>query len=323
MTPAAGEPSPAWDVVGVGANSVDLVNVLPATPDPRVAALAKLRVRRQVVCCGGQVATAMATCAALGLRAKYVGATGSDENGRLVRQALSERAIDVSDVVTREGRNQFAVILLDERTGERIVLWDRDDRLALREAELPAGALAAAKVVHVDDVDEDTAIRAARIGRDAGRVVTSDLDRLTGRTEELVAAVTVPIFAEHLPPELTGEPDQERALRKLRRRHDGLLVVTLGPDGAMALDGDALHHVPAYEVDAVDTTGSGDVFRGGFIAGLLRGWPVDEVLRFANAAAAVSCTRLGALNGVPAPGEVSRLVGRGTLRAAPGGRGGG
>jgi sugar/nucleoside kinase (ribokinase family) len=264
----------------------------------------------------------MATCAALGLRAKYVGATGSDENGRLVRQALSERAIDVSDVVTREGRNQFAVILLDERTGERIVLWARDDRLALREAELPAGALAAAKVVHVDDVDEDTAIRAARIGRKAGRVVTSDLDRLTDRTEELVAAVTVPIFAEHVPPALTGEADQERALRKLRRRHDGLLVVTLGPDGAMALDGDALHHVPAYEVDAVDTTGSGDVFRGGFIAGLLRGWPVDDVLRFANAAAAVSCTRLGALNGVPAPGEVSRMVGRGTLRAAPGGRGG-
>jgi sugar/nucleoside kinase (ribokinase family) len=303
-------------VVGIGANSVDLVNVLPATPDPRVASLAKLRVRQQVVCCGGQGATAMAACAALGLRAKYVGATGSDENGRLVREALAGRSIDVSDVVTREARNQFAVILLDESAGERIVLWDRDERLALSEAELPSAALAAARVIHVDDVDEETAIRAARIGREAGRVVTSDLDRLTERTEELVAAVTVPIFAEHVPPALTGESDQERALRKLRRRHDGLLVVTLGAAGAMALDGDRVHRVPAYEVEAVDTTGSGDVFRAGFIYGRLRGWAVDEVLRFANAAAAVSCTRLGAMNGVPAADEISRLLEGGTWRAS-------
>ena len=314
MDRAAGQPL-AWDVVGVGANSVDLVNVLPATPDPRVASLAKLRVRQQVVCCGGQVATAMAACAALGLRAKYVGATGTDDNGRRMREALASRAIDIADVVTREARNQFAVILLDDRTGERIVLWDRDERLALRESELPVDALAAARVVHVDDVDEDTAIRAARVGRAAGRIVTSDLDRLTQRTEELVAAVTVPIFAEHLPAALTGEADQERALRKLRRRHEGLLVVTLGPEGAMALDGDTVHRVPAYEVEAVDTTGSGDVFRGGFIHGLLRGWPLDEVLRFANAAAAVSCTRLGAMNGVPTSAEIARLVEGGRRRA--------
>jgi sugar/nucleoside kinase (ribokinase family) len=256
----------------------------------------------------------MAACAALGLKVKYVGATGSDDNGRRIREALAERAIDVSDVVTRDARNQFAVILLDDHTGERIVLWDRDERLALREAELPVGALVAARVIHVDDVDEETAIRAASIGRAAGRIVTSDLDRLTERTEELVAAVTVPILAEHLPPALTGEADQERALRKLRRRHDGLLVVTLGPGGAMALDGDRVCRAPAYQVEAVDTTGSGDVFRGGFILGLLRGWSVDEALRFANAAAAVSCTRLGAMNGVPAMDEVTRMADGGTWR---------
>jgi sulfofructose kinase len=309
-------PPTTWDVVGVGANSVDLVNVLPATPDPRVASLAKLRVRRRLTCCGGQVATAMAACAALGLKAKYVGATGTDDNGRLLREALAERSVDASDVVTRDAPNQFAVVLLDDRTGERIVLWDRDERLALRESELPLEALAAARVIHVDDVDEEAAIRAARVGRGAGRIVTSDLDRLTARTGELVAAVTVPVFAEHLPPALTGESDQERALRVLRRRHDGLLVVTLGPRGALALEGDRLWRVPAYRVEAVDTTGSGDVFRAGLILGLLRGWPVDETLRFANAAAAVSCTRLGAMNGVPTAEEVTRLVEGGAPRAA-------
>ena len=103
--------------------------------------------------------------------------------------------------------NQFAVIIVDESTGERIVLWDRDERLALRPREIPVDAIRAARLVHVDDVDQGAAIDAARVAREAGVRVTSDIDRLTDRTEELVAAVTIPIFAEHVPLALTGQSD--------------------------------------------------------------------------------------------------------------------
>jgi sugar/nucleoside kinase (ribokinase family) len=303
----------SWDVVGIGANSVDFVNLLPGHPEAQ-GPFAKMKITRQVICCGGQMATALVTCARLGLRAKYIGVTGTDDSGRRIREELARHEVDLSDLVIRDAPNQFAVILVDAGTGERIVLWDRDERLALRERELPVEAIAGARVVHVDDVDQEAAIRAARIGREAGRIVTSDLDRLTPRTEELVAAVTIPIFAEHVPPALTGEADQERALRKLRARHDGLLVVTVGARGAIALEGDRLHRVPAFEVEATDTTGSGDVFRGGFIYGLLNGWPVERTLRFANAAAAASCTRLGAINGAPGVEETQRLVDHGPIR---------
>jgi sugar/nucleoside kinase (ribokinase family) len=80
----------------------------------------------------------------------------------------------------------------------------------------------------------------------------------------------------------------------------------------VALEGDTLHHQPAFPVDVCDTTGAGDVFRGGYIYGLRSGWPLPEILKFAAAAAAVSCTRLGALDGVPLLEDVERLVkGRG------------
>jgi sugar/nucleoside kinase (ribokinase family) len=288
----------AIDVVGLGANSVDFVNLLPAYPQQH-GTFAKMRIRKQAVSCGGQMATALATCVRMGLRARYVGVTGTDENGRRVRQELAERDVDMADAVIRDCANQFAIIIVDESTGERIVLWDRDERLQLREREIPAEAIAAARLVHVDDVDQRAAIEAARIGRAAGLPVTSDLDRMTERTEELVAAVTIPIFAEHLPGQITGEPDLEAALRRIRRWHDGLLVVTLGAQGAMALDGDRLVRVPGFRIEPVDTTGAGDVFRGGFIHALLQGWPVERTLRFANAAAAASCLKLGALSGVP------------------------
>jgi sulfofructose kinase len=307
-------PGRPWDVVGIGANSVDFVNILPGYPQPS-GAFAKMRIRERQVLCGGQTATAISACASLGLRCKYVGVSGTDENGRRLRAELARRRVDVEDLIIRDAENQFAVILVDETTGERIVLWDRDERLCLRERELPLEALAAARVVHVDDVDDDAAIRAARLGLAAGAIVTSDIDRLTDRTEELAASVTHAIFAEHVPPRLTGIDDMERALRKLRTRYAHVLCVTLGDRGAMALEGDRFHHEPAFRVRAVDTTGAGDVFRGGFIYALLQGQPMAQALRTANAAAAVSCTRLGALNGVPTLQEINTLMEAGTARA--------
>jgi sugar/nucleoside kinase (ribokinase family) len=303
--------TPAWDVVGVGANSVDLVHLLPAAPQP-TGPHAKQRIHRQLVSCGGQMTTALACVAGFGWRTKYIGATGADERGAVLRAAMQDRRVDMSGALTRpDATNQFAVILVDETTGERIVLWDRDERLALHPDEVPAAAIAAARLVHVDDVDQAAAVAAARLGRQAGIPVTSDIDRLTDLTTELVAAVSIPMFAEHVPPALTGISDTEGALRALRRYHDGLLIVTLGTAGALALDGDRAIRSPGFSVRAIDTTGAGDVFRAGFIHGRLSGWPLERTLRFANAAAAVSCTRLGALSGVPSLADVEAMLARG------------
>lgn len=294
-------------MIGIGENSVDSVNLLPGYPQP-AGPSAKMRIRAHHVLCGGQTATAMSACASLGLRAKYVGVTGADDNGRRIRAELRRRNVDIGDVIIRDVDNRFAVILVDEHTGDRIVLWDRDDRLRLRESELPVDAFAAAAVVHVDDVDDDVAIRAARLARAAGAMVTSDIDRVTPRTEELAATVTHAIFAQAVPAQLSGLSDMEAALRKLRKTLDSVLVVTMGGQGASALEGDRFYHQPAFTVHPVDTTGAGDVFRGAFIYALVNGQPIDQVLRTANAAAAVSCTRLGAFNGVPTLAEIRDLM---------------
>jgi sugar/nucleoside kinase (ribokinase family) len=72
----------------------------------------------------------------------------------------------------------------------------------------------------------------------------------------------------------------------------------------MLLDGDRLYQEPAPVVKAIDTTGAGDVFRGAFIYALLRGDAPGDILRFANAAAAVSCTKEGAIASVPRLGQI-------------------
>jgi sugar/nucleoside kinase (ribokinase family) len=303
-------PVSQYDVVGVGTNSLDVVYLLPEYPRPE-SPTAKLPITSHRLSPGGQTTTALCACAALGLRTSYVGAFGSDANGRRMREELTGRGVATDAAPTRDAINRYAVILIDERRGERVVLWDRDPRLALRADEVPSALIASAKVVHVDDEDEAIAIEAARIARAAGVAVTSDIDRVTERTRELADAVTVPIFAEHVPSEITGIGDMERSLRALRSPHHALICVTLGARGAMVLDGSGIRHVPAFPVHVVDTTGAGDVFRGAFIYAMLRGDAPDGIVRFANAAAAVACTRHGAIGGVPTLAEIDELMGVG------------
>jgi sugar/nucleoside kinase (ribokinase family) len=293
-----------WDVVGLGENSVDEICVVPFPHSgPLKAAMSSHRLS-----CGGQVATALCACAAMGLRANYLGVFGDDDNGRRVRVELERRGVGVGDAVTRRVSNRYAVILVDERTGDRSVFWERPRELALRRDEIRGQAVTDARVLHVDATDEAAAVEAARIAREAGLTVTCDVDRVTGRTEELLAWVTVPILAEGVPEALAGEADTDRALRRIRRPHHRLLAVTLGSRGSMLLDGDQLHYAPACSVEVTDTTGAGDVFRGAFIHALLAGHGPAQVLRFANAAAAISCTRSGAIDSVPTRAEVEPLL---------------
>jgi sugar/nucleoside kinase (ribokinase family) len=297
-----------WDVLAVGANSVDFVYRLPAPPQiqgPR----AKMKIDRHVISCGGQATTMLATVAAMGLGGTYVGVIGNDASGDRMRAELTRLGLDSSHVIVRNAPNPYAVILVDESSGERMVLWDRDPALEMREDEYPLDLVASARVVHVDDTDQRCAIATALAARKAGVPVTSDIDRLTDLTEELIAAVSIPMFAEHVPAAITGESDPERALRKLRRKHTGMLCVTLGPRGSMLLIGDTLFVVAAPVIDAVDTTGAGDVFRGAFVYAWLRGDAPGDVLRFANAAAATSCTREGAINGVPSLEDALGMMG--------------
>ena len=307
-----------FDVVGIGANSIDFVCRLPFYPEPS-GSNSKLGIRSYDRSPGGQTATVLSACASLGLRTSYVGTVARDENGSIILAALKRHGVDTTRAILRSGANPFAVILVADDAavhGERIVLWKRPDEMKLTAADLPADVASNARFVFVDDVDTEAAIAAGKTAIAAGVPVTTDIEAVKPRTEELIDAVTIPIFAETVPRVLTGEADPEAALRMLRNRHGGLLCVTLGAKGAAALDGDRYIHQPAFAVDAVDTTGAGDIFRAGFIYASLRGDSTADILRFACAAAAVSCTRRGAINSVPSLGDVNELLGQAPVVSA-------
>lgn len=296
------------DVAGLGLNSIDLVALVAEYPEPNT----KQRLQRFARLPGGQIATAMAVCARLGWAARYIGSFGDDEMGALSRESLIHEGVDIGASRTVRGAtNQFAVVLVDARSGERTVLWDRHPGLTLDGADVPADAVTSGRLLVVDCHETAAATQAARFAREAGVPTVIDVERVRPGINDLLQHIDAIIAAQAFPMELTGYEEPGRALEAMAREFAAPLVcVTLGSEGSLARVGGREVRTAAFQVNCVDSTGAGDAFRGGFAAGCLRApeGDIEEVLRYANAVAGLSCRALGARGAIPTPEEVDRLL---------------
>src|SRR5438105_7218630 len=139
-----------FDLVGVGLNATDTLLLLPHFP----AYAGKVPFTEEILSPGGQVASAMVACALLGLRVKYIGTVGDDERGRIQMDSLRLSGINLEDVIVRKNcPNQTAYILIDRTTGERTVLWRRDECLRLDPASIQPEQITCARMLHIDGHD--------------------------------------------------------------------------------------------------------------------------------------------------------------------------
>jgi len=296
-----------FDVVGMGLNSVDFLCLVPEFPTPN----SKMQMRRFSKQGGGQVATAMVALSRWGVKTKYIGKVGYDELGQFSLHSIRQEGVDISSVMTEpHATNQFATIIVDGSTGERTILWNRDDRLTYREGELGKSEVCSGKILHLDGHDIRAALQCARWAREEGIPTVIDLDKVEPRTSELIKGIDFVITSSRFPALYTEISDRERAFLELQKHTSGFLCATLGHEGAMALVEGNVIYVEGFKVKTVDTTGAGDVFHGGFIYGLLQNWELGEILRFANVASALKCQDLGGRRGIPALEEVKRFLSR-------------
>jgi sulfofructose kinase len=293
------------DVVGVGLNATDTVIRVPHFP----AFNSKMRVRSVERQAGGQVATGVVASHRWGLSARYVGSIGDDEAGEFQQRELAREGIEAHWLVTPGARSQFAYILVDESTGERTILWGRDEAIEIRPEQIEREWIERARLLHVDGHDARAAAQAARWARAAGIPVTADMDNVYPGAEELLESVDYLLATAEFPARFLGEQDLLKALPALAGRYGCRVVgATMGSRGVLAWDGARFHYAPAFLVDTVDTTGAGDVFHAGYIYAILAGWGVDRSLEFACAAAALNSTRIGARGGIFPVEEILRLV---------------
>lgn len=304
-----------FDVVGVGLNATDTLLIVPHFP----AYGGKVPFHEEILSPGGQVASAMVTCARLGLRTKYIGSVGDDERGRIQMESLLGSGINLDHVQRRTNcANQSAYIIIDQSTGERTVFWSRPECLAISPAEISPDQIACAKLLHIDGHDTHAVEHSARIARENGIPVTVDVDTIYHGFDRVLPYVDYLIASSEFPIRWTNQDDPFRALESIQKEY-GMRVaaMTLGAHGSLALCDGGFVYSPAYVVNCVDTTGAGDVFHGAFCFAVLQHMSMAEALDFSNAMAALNCMAVGARGGIRGIEEARRLMARGERRSHP------
>lgn len=297
-----------FDAIGFGLNAVDHLIVVPEYP----AFDSKIQLLQHVQAAGGQTASAMVGLQRLGLKTAYAGRFGSDAEGILGVASLKSEAVNIEFAEVIDGaRNQVAFIIIDKRNGERTIIWDRDERLAYRAIDAPVRLASRGRVLHMDAHDPPACTAMARAAREAGTIISADIDNVYEGLPELLPFVEILVSSSEFPKRLTGISNERASLVEMKARYGCAVVgMTLGKRGALLYHEGVFIESPAFDVPGgcCDTTGAGDAFHAGLLYGLLTGEEIETSMRFANATAALKCRSLGARTSLPTRDEVVQLM---------------
>lgn len=297
-----------FDVVGFGTNAVDFLIVVPEYPPFN----SKIKLTDYIQAAGGEVATTMVGLARLGLKTSYAGRFGTDREGDFGLQTLRDEAVDVRFAEQIAGaRTQIAFIVIDERNGERTVIWHRDEKLAYGEQDAPLQAAALGKVLHFTPHDTKACLKLALKAKTSGTIVSIDIDNIFEGIAELLPQIDILICSAEFPEKLVGIKDKKQSLLEIKSRFGcSIAGMTLGETGSLILCENEFIESRGFAVPngCKDTTGAGDSFRAGFLYGLLSGETVENAAQAANAVAALKCRELGARTALPTNSELAELI---------------
>lgn len=307
------------DVVGIGSCGIDYFAIVPRLLGPEE----KISASRMEIHAGGVTGNNLTQVARLGATTGWLGLIGDDENGRLIQKAFADDGMDLSGIEVVKGERSTMTWIPVDAQGERCIYMfpNANGKLSVHQVcSRFAPHIRKAKHFHTEASQLPIAPvkEAMQTAKQAGVRVIFDLDVSPsffcqmglGSQEELTAALK---FVDVLKPckaaarEMTGESDYAKMADQLLRLGPSLVAVTQGAEGCLIASREKKVQVPAFKVDVVDTTGAGDAFMGGLSYGLLQGWELERVGTFANACAALCCTKIGA-RAMAKKNEVSAFI---------------
>jgi ribokinase len=292
-------------VVGIGQCSWDYLAVVDTFP----ASNTKAEVSDWQEQGGGPVATALVTLARLGVACDFHGVVGDDPEGTKIKDSLHREGIDISRLITRTNANsQKAFIAIEQKSAKRTIFWERPSGHPLKPAELPEFIFDDCLFLLLDGLMPEVSLFAANLARNRGIPVMLDAGKLRPGMLEISGLCNYLVASEQFALDLgwTGKPAdfQEQA----KRLGADIVTITLGEQGSITYKDAEIIVSPAFTVEALDTTGAGDVFHGAYIFGLLGGLSLTDTTLFASAVAAMKCTRIGGRAGIPDRAAVLRFL---------------
>jgi len=303
------------DIVGLGEICIDWVLQVERFPEPDE----KIFYKKSEIFPGGVTANYVTALARLGANVGFIGGVGKDHYGNFLISKLNEEGIDTSLLKRHNNRNTAVNILAVNKHGEKIIFQDPNlkenvpDPMYLDEKFVEY--LKNAVLLHTTGIKLETSIKAAKIAKKSGKFVSFDLEKHVAeygidKIKELLKYTDLLLPNKLGIRQLTDTDDLVEAAFKMKKYGPNTVVITLGDKGCMIItDENTVIEVPAFKVKAIDTTGAGDAFNAAFTYSFfVKKWDYKKAALFANATAAIKCTKMGAQTGLPRYDEVLKFL---------------
>jgi sugar/nucleoside kinase (ribokinase family) len=259
---------------------------------------------------GGPAATAAYLLSKWGVKAAYAGLLGKDLFGQLILDEFKSVGADTSLVEMEPNYSTpLSMVIVNTTTGSRTII---NRTMKKRTLKLKKPPRAAPTIILVDGHELDAGLEAFQAYPEA--VTVLDAGSLREATEKFVEKVDYPVCSERFAIEyasvkdLKSEENISLALNKIFNANGKHAIITLGSRGVVFLENGRFHHIPAFKVKAIDTTGAGDIFHGAFAYGRYMQMGLKEIIRFAAMTAAISVTRQGNRQSIPERREVEETL---------------
>jgi sugar/nucleoside kinase (ribokinase family) len=294
-----------FDIVGLGTIVIDHLAMLDAHP--------KRDTKNAVVCdhmqVGGPVPTALAMLGRLGRTCSFIGRWGDDPFGQMIERDLQAQGIDMQLATRQPGtRTGFAHVWVCGETASRTIAYHRPEETVSMEAAAYWPLLSRARALHLDGWPGPAALAAAREARRHEALVSLDAGSPKSHMAELIPLVDVLNVPRRFLHQWFGHDDIARGLRALQAEGPRWVTITDGHHGAWLAHEGQHWHQPAPAIEAIDTTGAGDVFSGVLLHNVLAGASPQRVLSQAVAAAALKCQALGNRDALPALTQIENTA---------------
>ena len=238
-----------------------------------------------------------------------MGKVGSDERGRKIERTVSNEGVDTRAMVREsDAISQLSFIIVEAKSGRKTTYYTPGSVSELRADEIDPALLDGVSCLLVDGVYPAAQSALMRSARERNIPVVLKTGGRSSKAAELVEFCDYLITTERFASRLTGMGQLTELCEALLKRGPHTVVVTMGDEGCVAMhrDDDTMLREPAFAVEMVDDTGSGAVFLGAFVYGILQGWELGKKVAVANVAAGLSCRDLGARSAQVSVADVLR-----------------
>lgn len=285
-------------VLGIGESVIDnvyrIAGEVPKNFDPK-----GMHSEKHV---GGPILTAMIALARLGVPCTYMTSVGRDDDADLIHNLM--RHENVRLLPKYQHKTKVNTIVINQQTGQRVKLRGQIKHDSIKD--LSRSFLHKFDLIIIDRHEQKAFYEIVKKKKASTKIIIDPSIEISKFTLDMIKYADYPIIPiEAVIPTYTGSFDDiDHVLKRLYQWTNKPLIITAGEMGSFIYNGETAELLPPLPIKAVDTTGAGDIYRGAFAYGIIKGWDLKKTARFSNIVAALQCKRLGNAAAIPTKGEI-------------------